>query len=90
MNKFQIDARTQILISLIVGALAFGASSSGAMPGIPDAINSAIHAWALWALAFWNIVINPLLLAYTNSNPGPLAPPDSPAVKAAIAKENSK
>lgn len=89
MSKFQIDPKVQILISLIVGILAFAASTAGALPGVSDYLNNALHAWALWLLTFWNVVINPLLLAYTNSNPGPLAPPDSSAVIAATKREGA-
>ena len=45
-----------------------------------------VIAWAALIAMPLNIVIH----AYSSSVPGPLAPPDSPAVKAAMAKDAAK
>lgn len=88
MSKFQIDAKLQILISIFVGGLTFFASSA-----LPSTVNpdtaKAIHDWAALFSQFWLVVMAPTLLAFTNSNPGPLAPQDPPTVVAAQAKADA-
>lgn len=85
MSKFQIDAKVQMLIALFVGAIGFLASS--ALPSTVDpATAKSIHEWAGLFNQFYIVVVTPLMLAFTNSNPGPLAPQDPPSVVAAQTK----
>lgn len=88
MSKFQIDPKVQMAIAIIVGALSFFASS--ALPAsVPVDTAKAIHDWAGLFAQFYITVVTPLMLAYTNSNPGPLAPPDTPSVAVAKIKADA-
>jgi len=82
MSKFQIDPKIQMAVAFFVGAISFLASSALPSSVSPEA-QKAIHDWASLFNQFYIIVVTPLMLAYTNSNPGPLAPPDAPSVVAA-------
>jgi len=88
MSKFQIDAKVQMAIAVFVGALGFLASSA-----LPSTVNpdtaKMIHDWSAWFNQFYILVITPVMLAYTNSAPGPLAPQDPPAVVAAQQKADA-
>lgn len=82
MTKFQIDPRTQMVIMFVVGLVTF--LGTNALPvSVPPYIATAIHDWSVWIGQLYTVVIGPIMLAYTNSNPGPLAPPDPPEVVAA-------
>lgn len=85
MAKFQINARTQMVIAIFAGAVSFMASSSLPSSINPDAAK-AIHEWSALLSTFYIGVITPILLAFTDSSPGPLAPPDPPLVKHAEAE----
>lgn len=79
MRKFQVDPRTQLVIAFVAGLISFLGSNS--LPAeVPQHVAAAVKDWSIWFGQFYLIVIAPLLLAYTNSNPGPLAPPDPPEV----------
>lgn len=88
MSKFQIDPKVQMFIAIVVGGLSFFATAA-----LPDSISPTIaknvHEYANLFNQFYIIVVTPLMLAYTNSNPGPLAPQDSPAVVKAQEKDNA-
>lgn len=88
MSKFQIDPKIQMAIAVLVGAISFLASS--ALPStVSPETTKAIHDWASLFNQFYIIVLTPLMLAYTNSNPGPLAPPDPATVVAAQTKADA-
>ena len=88
MSKFQIDPKIQMAIAFFVGAVTFLASA--ALPdSVPASTAKAIHEWAGLFNQFYITILTPLMLAYTNSNPGPLAPPDSPGVVAAKTKADA-
>jgi len=89
MSKFQIDPKVQMVIMFLVGLVAFLGTNS--LPSdVPPHMAQVIHDWSVWIGQLYTVVVGPLLLAFTNSNPGPLAPADSPAVKAIMAKEAGK
>lgn len=86
MNKVQIDPKTQMVITFLVGILSF--LGTNALPhSVSPSAAAEIHDWAVWLTQLYVIAIAPLLTGFSNSNPGPLAPPDSPAVKAAMKGE---
>jgi hypothetical protein len=88
MGKFQIDPKVQMAIAFLVGAITFLASA--ALPdSVPPATVKAIHDWAGLFNQFYITILTPLMLAYTNSNPGPLAPPDAPSVVVAKTKADA-
>lgn len=79
MNKFQIDPKVQMTIMFLVGLITFLGTNS--LPSdVPTQTAKLIHDWSVWIGQLYTVVIGPLLLAFTNSNPGPLAPPDPPGV----------
>lgn len=88
MSKFQIDVKVQMAIAIVVGAVGFFATSA-----LPSSVNpdtaKAVHEWLTLFNQFYILVVTPAMLAYTNSNPGPLAPPDSPGVVAAKTKADA-
>lgn len=89
MRKFQVDPKLQMALAFLVGAITF--LGANALPQeVPARIAGNIKDWSIYLGQFYLVVVAPLLLAYTNSNPGPLAPPDSPAVQAVKAKEDVK
>ena len=84
MSKFQIDPKTQMVIMFLVGLIGF--LGTNALPAdVPVNVTKVIHDWSLWLTSLYNLVIGPLMMAYSNSNPGPLAPQDSPEVVKATA-----
>ena len=84
--KFQIDPKVQVAIMLFVGLLTF--LGSNALPSdVPAKTAQMIHDWSVWFGQLYLVVIGPVLGLYSNSNPGPLAPQDSAAIKAVTAKE---
>lgn len=86
MSKIQIDPKTQMIITFLVGILSF--LGTNALPhSVSPETAIAIHDWSVWLTQLYVIAIAPVLTGFTNSNPGPLAPPDSPAVKAAMKGE---
>jgi len=88
MSKFQIDPKVQMAVMFIVGMITF--LGTNALPAsVPADVAKNIHDWSVWFGQLYTVVIGPLMLAFTNSNPGPLAPPDSPAVKAMVARESA-
>jgi hypothetical protein len=88
LSKFQIDPKVQMAVAVLVGGISFLATSALPSSVGPDAAKS-MHEWASLFNQFYIIVITPLMLAYTNSNPGPLAPPDAPSVVAAQTKADA-
>jgi hypothetical protein len=88
LSKFQIDPKVQMAVAVLVGAISFLATSALPSSVSPETAKS-IHEWAGLFNQFYIIVITPLMLAYTNSNPGPLAPPDPPTVVAAKTKADA-
>ena len=81
----QIDPKTQMWIAAIVAVLTLGAHGTLALPmGIPPEAGAVLASWDNFILQIY-AVVSPILLAYSSSKPGPLAPPDSPAVVAATA-----
>ena len=88
MSKFQISPNVQIVVGAIVAVLTLGSKGAIQLPaGIPASWGPIIDSWSTFILQIYS-VIAPIMLAYTSSAPGPLAPPDSPAVKAAMAKDS--
>ena len=89
MAKFQISPNVQIVVGAIVAVLTLGSKGAIQLPaGIPTSWGPIIDSWSTFILQIYS-VIAPIMLAYTSSQPGPLAPPDSPAVKTLMAKENA-
>ena len=89
MSKFQISPNVQIVVGAIVAVLTLGSKGAIQLPaGIPASWGPIIDSWSTFILQIYS-VIAPIMLAYTSSQPGPLAPPDSPAVKTLMAKENA-
>ena len=81
--KFQIDPNTQILIGVAVAVLTLAAHGSVALPlGVPAEVGQYITSWANFILQIY-AVVGPILLGYSSSKPGPLAPQDPPVVVAA-------
>ena len=67
---------------LAVGLVTF--LGSNALPAeVPLRVATDIRDWSVWLGQLYLIVIGPILGLYSNSNPGPLAPPDPPQVVAA-------
>lgn len=87
--KFQVDPKVQVGIMLFVGLLTF--LGSNALPGdVPPHTAQMIHDWSVWLGQLYLVVIGPVLGLYSNSNPGPLAPQDSPAIKALTTKQDAQ
>lgn len=79
----QMDAKTQMVIGIAVAIVTLAAHGALALPtGIPPEAGVVIASWANFLLAIY-VVINPILLSYSSSKPGPLAPPDAPVTVAA-------
>ena len=89
MSKFQISPNVQIVVGAIVAVLTLGSKGAIQLPvGIPVSWGPIVGSWSTFILQIYS-VIAPIMLAYTSSQPGPRAPPDSPAVKTLMAKENA-
>ena len=81
--KFQIDPSPQIIVAVAVAVLTLAAKGTVALPmGIPSVVGEYITSWSNFILQIYAIVA-PVMLGFSSSKPGPLAPPDSPAVVAA-------
>ncbi len=81
--KFQISPAVQIWIGVVVAIITLGAKGTLTLPiGIPETWGPIIQSWDNFILQIY-AVIAPVMAAYSNSQPGPLAPPDPPAVVAA-------
>lgn len=88
--KFQISPRAQIIIGAIVAVLTLGSKGALQLPmGVPASWGPIIQSWDTFILQIYGVVA-PVMVAFSNSDPGPLAPQDPPAVKAAIAAEAKK
>lgn len=88
MTKLQIDPKVQMAVMFIVGMITFLGTNS--LPtSVPANVATNIHDWSIWIGQLYTVAIGPLLLAYTNSNPGPLAPADPPAVVKAHAEADA-
>ena len=73
----QIDAKTALWLNIIYSVLTGLTAPMLQATGVADA--SHVLAWA----ALIAMPLNVILHAYSSSTPGPLAPPDAPAIKAA-------
>lgn len=83
MQGFQISPKTHMTIAIIVAVLTLMAKGTVAVPmGIPTVVGDYLTSWSNLVLQFY-AVIAPFMAAYSSSQPGPLAPPDPPAVVAA-------
>ncbi len=81
----QIDPKTHMWILIVLALLTLAAKGTVTLPmGVPPEWGAYISSWANWLLGI-EIALAPILAAYSSSKPGPLAPPDSPAVVAATA-----
>ena len=82
--KFQIDPKAQMWIMAAVALLYIGAQNSVSLPlGIPEWVGPYIHSWSNFIIQIYLVLAPILLPGFSSSLPGPLAPPDSPIVKAA-------
>lgn len=91
-TEFQISSKNLALIFGAVGAV-LGALSVKAVPfpmGFPDVASDYAASWSNWILKIWALVGPSLLVLFSDSTPGPLAPPDPPAVTVAKAVEDVK
>ena len=86
---FQIDPMTQFWIGLAVAVMTLFANGVKMPVGVPDWVGPGLQSWNVFVLQIYSVVA-PVLLLGSSSKPGPLAPPDSPAVMAAMAKEAGK
>ena len=85
--KFQIDPKAQMWIMATVALLYIGAQNSIALPlGIPEWIGPYLHSWSNFLIQIYLVLAPILLPGFSSSLPGPLAPPDPPVVKAAMAE----
>ena len=74
--------------AVIISVIAFLSPTA-----FPSYVPVGVATGIISTCAFLNIIfnaVNGVLHLYSSSAPGPLAPPDPPAVKAAIAKEEAK
>lgn len=79
----QIDPKTHMIIAIGVTVLTALAKGSVTLPmGIPPEVGQYITSWSNFVLQIY-APLSLALAAYSSSAPGPMAPPDSPAVKAA-------
>lgn len=86
-TEFQLSANQQMAIFAAAG-LIIGAAASGKIP-YPMGTEAAapyIQSWANSIQFLWGIAGGPILMAFANSKPGPLAPPDPPVVQVATEK----
>ena len=79
----QLDPKTQMWIAAVVAIITLAAHGTLALPtGIPPEAGAVLASWSNFILQIY-AVVSPIMLAYSSSKPGPLAPPDPPAVIAA-------
>lgn len=90
MSRFQISPNLQFGIGLAVTLLTVFAKGSVNMPmGVPPVVGQYVDSWSNFLLVVYAPVAT-FMAAYSSSQPGWLAPPDPPAVKAAMANEAAK
>ena len=88
--KIQIDPKVQMIVMAIVALLYIGAQNSVALPlGIPEWVGPYLHSWSNFLIQIYLVLAPILLPGLSSSLPGPLAPPDPPAVKAAMAASSN-
>ena len=81
--KFQINPTPQIIIAVAVAVLTLAAKGTVALPlGVPAIVGEYMTSWSNFVLQIYAVVA-PILLGFSSSQPGPLAPPDPPVVVAA-------
>jgi hypothetical protein len=81
----QISAKKQAIIAIVVALLTLAAKGSVALPmGVPPEVGAYITSWSNFLLALYAVAGAPIMALFSSSEPGLLAPPDSPAVKAAM------
>lgn len=80
---FQVSARTQAILGAVVAVVTLGSKGALQLPvGIPAWIGPVIQSWDTFILQIYTVGA-PFLLLFSDNDPGPLAPPDPPAVAAA-------
>ena len=80
MSRFQISPNVQIVVGAIVAVLTLGSKGAIQLPaGVPASWGPIVDSWSAFILQIYS-VIAPIMLAYSSSQPGPLAPADPPAV----------
>ncbi len=88
--KFQINPTPQIVIAVAVAVLTLAAKGSVSLPlGVPPVVGEYLTSWSNFILQIYAVVA-PILLGFSSSKPGPLAPPDPPAVVAATQASQAK
>ena len=81
--KFQINPTPQIIVAVIVAVLTIAAKGTVALPlGVPPVVGEYVTSWSNFVLQIYAVVA-PIMLGFSSSVPGPLAPPDPPIVVAA-------
>ena len=87
--KFQINPTPQIVLALVVAVLTLAAKGSVALPlGVPPVVGEYVTSWSNFLLQLYAVVA-PILLGFSSSMPGPLAPKDPPGVVIAQAKADA-
>ncbi len=83
--KFQLSPVRQMAIFSCVGAVIVGLASKKLTlpPGTPASVEALAESYAQWGVNLWALIGGSLIIAFGNSQPGPLAPPDPPVVVAA-------
>jgi hypothetical protein len=85
VKGFQIDPKVLTIISAVVAIMTLLAQGSVQFPlGVPAHAAAIIVSWDNFLLHIY-VVVAPVLIGYSSSQPGPFAPADPPAVKAAMA-----
>ena len=88
--KIEINPNPQIFIAVGIAVLTLAAKGSVALPlGVPLFVGEYLTSWANFILQIYAVVA-PVLLGFSSSRPGPLAPPDPPAVVAATKTSEGK
>jgi hypothetical protein len=87
-TEFQISSKTLAIVFAATGAL-LAALSAKAIPvpmGIPDIAADYAQSWANFLLKLWAPIGPTILVLFSDSTPGPLAPPDPDVVQVATEK----
>ncbi len=88
--KFQVSPTVQIALGIIVTVTTLASKGAINLPvGVPATWGPIIQSWSNFILQIYAPVATGLAL-YGNSQPGPLAPPDPPAVVAATLASKPK
>ena len=88
--KIQIDPGAQIVVAIGVSVLTAIGKGAIALPlGVPAWVGDYVVSWSNFVLQLYAPVAA-VMLAYSSSRPGPLAPPDPPSVVAAEKAAQSK